>query len=414
MRTRLHNPRVLVLHNEADITMEMRRVGPEEQGIVRMLPKAQHYLVKLERISRPVAHILKETFLSKGGEAVVNRNLIVAKVDESDVILCGTRKQFDQALESLTEQGFGCDKLAEQIRAAINNYQNPPTVEKDHEDPRIARIFESIGKKTLIMGILNVTPDSFSDGGRFIDPDSAVEHALRMVEEGADIIDVGGESTRPGSDPVPADEELARVIPVVEKISRKTDVAISIDTYKSAVARAALDAGACIVNDISGALFDPEMPALIAQRRCPIILMHIKGTPKTMQENPSYSDLLGEICGFLYERIRTLIDLGAYERLIMIDPGFGFGKNLEHNLEILRRLRELKSIGRPIVIGTSRKSTIGKVLGDLPVEERLEGTAASVAIAIANGADVVRVHDVRAMARVARMTDAIVRNSHDW
>jgi dihydropteroate synthase len=406
-----HNARVLVVNNEAEIISEMERVGPEEQGIRHMLPKAKHYLVKLERIRRPVAHILKETFLSKGGDAVVNRGLIVATVDESDVILCGTRKQFDLALASIKEQGFGCEKLAHEIEAALCNYENPPVVANEHRDPRVTKAFGAIGQRTLVMGILNVAPDSFSDGGRFLESSKAVAHALQMVEDGADIIDVGGESTRPGSDPISAEEEIARVVPVIEQIAAKTDIAISVDTYKAEVARAAIDAGACMVNDISGASFDPKMVSLIAESKCPAIVMHIKGTPKTMQENPQYSDLMGEITSFLYERVRTLVASGVDERLLMIDPGFGFGKTVEHNLEILRRLRELKSIGRPIVVGTSRKSTIGKVLGDLPVEERLEGTAATVAIAIAHGADVVRVHDVKEMTRVARMTDAVVRTS---
>ncbi len=408
MASSFHNPRVLVLSDEAEIRAEMSRVGPEEQGIAHMLPKAQHFLVKLEKVRRPVAHILKETFLSKGGDAVVNRGLIVATVDESDVILCGTLKQYDQALSSLREQGFGCDRLAEQIETAIRNYNSVP-ITTSHKDHRVRAVLSAISKKTLVMGILNVTPDSFSDGGQFLDPNAALEHGIKMVEDGADIIDVGGESTRPGSDPIPAEEEIRRVVPVIEALANRLDVAISIDTYKADVARAALDAGACIVNDISAASFDPNMVGLIAERGCPAVLMHIKGTPKNMQHNPTYDDMMGEICSYLYQRIRTLVDAGANEKLLMVDPGFGFGKTVDHNLELLRRLRELKSIGRPIVVGTSRKSTIGKVLGDLPVEERLEGTAATVAIAIANGADIIRVHDVKEMARVARMTDAIVR-----
>ncbi len=404
-----HNARVLSLATDAEIVREMRLVDAEAPGIEHMLPKARHYLVKLEKVRRPVAHILKETFLSNGGEAVVSGWLITAQVDESDVILCGTRKQFDRALSSLAQQGFGCDRLASEIETAIRCFDSPALL-PDINDRRPAHMFDSIGKRTLVMGILNVTPDSFSDGGRFIDPKAAVEHALRMVQDGADIIDVGGESTRPGSDAISADEEAARVVPVISEISARVDVPISIDTYKSQVAAAALDAGASIVNDISGGSFDADMPALIAERRCPAILMHIKGTPKNMQVDPTYDDLMGEVCGFLRKRVRAMVDVGVDERMLMIDPGIGFGKTVEHNIELLRRLRELKSIGRPIVVGTSRKSMIGRVLGDLPVEERLEGTAATVALSIANGADIVRVHDVKEMSRVARMTDAVVRH----
>ena len=399
------------LTTDAEVVREMRMVGAEEAGIRHMMPKARHYLVKLERVRRPIAHILKETFLSNGGEATVSSGVITAAVSESDVILSGTRKQFKQAFAALLEQGFGSDALAGEIEAAIRHFDSSAMVPDPSvaSDPRLARIFGGIGKRTLVMGILNVTPDSFSDGGRFADPAAALAHAQEMAEEGADIIDIGGESTRPGAEPVAAEDEIARVAPVIRELAEKTDVAVSIDTCKAAVARAALDAGALIVNDISGASFDPAMPSLIAERRCPAILMHIKGTPKSMQVNPAYDDLLGEVCRYLRERVQELVEAGADEKMLMVDPGIGFGKTTEHNLELLRRLRELKSIGRPIVVGASRKSTIGKVLGDLPVEERLEGTAATVALSIANGADIVRVHDVKEMARVARMTDAVVR-----
>jgi len=410
MAAKTHNARVLALATDPEIMREMWLVGPEEEGIQHMLPKARQFLVKLEKVRRPVAHILKETFLSCGGDAVVNRGIITASVDESDVILCGTRKQFERAFPSLAEQGFGCDRLAAEIRAAIERFDSPALTPQP-SDPPLARMFDAIGKRTLVMGILNVTPDSFSDGGRFIDPKAAVEHALRMVNDGADIVDVGGESTRPGSDAVPAEEEMRRIIPVIRELARNNDVAVSVDTYKAEVAKAALDAGAAIVNDISGGSFDPLMPSLIADCGCPAILMHIKGTPKNMQLDPRYDDLLGEVFSFLRERVQAMVDAGADEKMLMIDPGIGFGKTVQHNLELLRRLRELKSLGRPIVIGTSRKSMIGKVLGDLPVEERLEGTAATVALAIANGADIVRVHDVKQMSRVARMTDAVVRQS---
>lgn len=403
-----HNARVMVLADDAEIVREMQRVNAEDAGIRHMLPKARHYVVKLQNVRRPVAHILKETFLSNDGEAVMSRDMITATASESDVILCGTRKQYQRVFTSLVEQQFGCGKLASEIEAAIRHFDSEPVVPNSgFGNPALARVFSEIGKRTLVMGILNVTPDSFSDGGQFVDPEAAVAHGMKMVDDGADIIDVGGESTRPGADPVSVEEEMARVVPVIRELAGKAGVAISVDTYSAEVARAALDAGADLVNDISGASFDPDMPALIAERRCPAVLMHIKGTPRDMQVNPIYDDLMAELNSYLRGRICALVDAGADEKLLMIDPGFGFGKTIEHNLELLRRLRELKSIGRPILVGTSRKSTIGKVLGDLPVEERLEGTAATVALSIANGADIVRVHDVKEMARVARMSDAV-------
>jgi dihydropteroate synthase len=266
-----------------------------------------------------------------------------------------------------------------------------------------------LGGYTLIMGILNVTPDSFSDGGLFAKVEAAVEHAEDMVAQGADIIDVGGESSRPGADTVSVEAEKARVLPVIERLVGTVEVPISIDTYKSSVARDALSMGACIVNDITALRGDPDMASVVAEAGAPVILMHMKGTPKDMQLDPHYDSLIPEIASFLRTRIQAAIDAGIPQNQIIIDPGIGFGKTVAHNLEIIRRLREFKSLGKPILIGTSRKSFIGKVLG-LSTDDRLEGTAASIAVAIANGADIVRVHDVKEAARVVRMTDAIVRS----
>jgi len=266
-----------------------------------------------------------------------------------------------------------------------------------------------IGRRTLVMGILNATPDSFSDGGQFTNAKQAVEHALFMMGSGADIIDIGGESTRPGADPVPLEAELERVIPIIESLSKTTDTCISIDTYKSAVARHALEAGASIVNDISS-LSDPDMASVVAKAKVPVILMHIKGNPKNMQTAPHYNSLIDEIKSFLEAKILLAIDSGIAPDRIIIDPGIGFGKTIQHNLEIIRRLGEFKSLGKPILIGTSRKSLIGKILKIDSLTDRVEGTSATVAISIANGADIIRIHDVKEMARVARMTDAIVRD----
>lgn len=264
-------------------------------------------------------------------------------------------------------------------------------------------------KKTYIMGILNVTPDSFSDGGVFFNEKKAIEHAFRLVEEGADIIDVGGESTRPGSEPVSVQEEIRRTIPVIEAIASKVKVPVSIDTYKSEVARHALDAGASIVNDISGLRFDPDMPKVVAEYGVPVIIMHIKGRPKDMQQNPVYEALIPEIMDYLRISIRLAEKFGISREMIIIDPGIGFGKTFEHNLQIIKNLKEFTKLGRPIAIGVSRKAFIGKILGDVPPSERLEGTAAAVAISIFNGANIVRVHDVKEIAKVAKVTDSIKR-----
>ncbi len=258
------------------------------------------------------------------------------------------------------------------------------------------------------MGIINVTPDSFSGDG-VVDANAAVAKAWRFVEDGADIVDIGGESTRPGSQPVSADEEMKRVLPVIERlVTENFPLPISIDTYKPDVAKQALQAGACIVNDIFG-LRQPGMMELVAELKPVVVIMHMQGTPQTMQINPTYQDCVREIAEFLKQQVEVAMKMGLPGERIIVDPGIGFGKTVEHNLEILRRLREIKALGFPVLIGTSRKSFIGKVLGIEVPTERVWGTAATVAIAIANGADIVRVHDVREMVQVVRMTDAIVR-----
>ena len=269
-------------------------------------------------------------------------------------------------------------------------------------------LLEELGKRTLIMGVLNVTPDSFSDGGLYLEHERAIAHGLELVEAGADIVDVGGESTRPGADPVPAEEELRRVIPVIEGIKRESNVMISIDTYKAQVAEAALAAGAGMVNDISALRFDEGMIDVLVQYDIPVVLMHMQGRPRTMQENPRYNDVVSDILQFLQERIAAATAGGIPKERLIIDPGIGFGKLLQHNLEILRRLDELRALGRPILIGPSRKSFIGRLTA-APVEERLPGTIASVTLGIAKGADIVRVHDVQEVKQAVRVTDAIIR-----
>ncbi|NOZ57382.1 MAG: dihydropteroate synthase, partial [Calditrichaeota bacterium] len=234
------------------------------------------------------------------------------------------------------------------------------------------------------------------------------EHALEMVDAGADIIDVGGESTRPGAEPVSAQEERRRVVPVIRALRRQSDVLISIDTYKAEVAQAAVDAGADIVNDISGLGFDDGMPEVVAASGAGLVLMHIKGTPRTMQRNPVYGDVIGEISDYFAGRLGKAEEAGISREQVVLDPGIGFGKQLEHNLEILRRLKEFRRLGRPLLVGPSRKSFIGAIL-DLPPDQRLEGTAAAVALCVAGGADIVRVHDVPEMTRVVRVADAVVR-----
>ena len=267
-----------------------------------------------------------------------------------------------------------------------------------------------LGQKTWLMGIINVTPDSFSDGGLYFNKEKAVDRGLELAEEGANIIDIGGESTRPGSDFISTEEELMRTVPVISALRKKTDVLISVDTTKSEVAEAALGEGADIINDISSFRFDPKMLSLAAQKDIPVILMHMKGTPKNMQLNPFYEDLLAEIRGFLEERIATAQAYGIKKEKIIIDPGIGFGKSLKDNLTLIKSLKFLEPIDRPILIGISRKSFIGKILS-LPPQERTEGTIASAVLSIINGAHILRVHDVEAVKRAVLVTETIIDES---
>jgi dihydropteroate synthase len=256
-----------------------------------------------------------------------------------------------------------------------------------------------------LMGIVNVTPDSFSDGGLFLDAEAAVAHGRELAQQGAEILDVGGESTRPGAEEVSAEEETGRVVPVVAGLAGMATV--SIDTSKLTVAEAALDAGAAIVNDVTALRHDPELAALCADRDAGLVLMHMQGDPRSMQANPTYDDVVDEVKAFLAERLEAAIAAGVAEDRVWLDPGIGFGKNLDHNLELLRRLGELRALGRPLVVGTSRKSFIGKVDGS-GVGDRLGGTIASSVLAVAEGADVLRVHDVAEAAQAVKVAEAVL------
>lgn len=270
------------------------------------------------------------------------------------------------------------------------------------------------GRRTYVMGVLNVTPDSFSDGGLFHGVEEAVAYALQMAQNGAHIIDIGGESTRPATfgdhSPLPGDEEKRRILPTIARIAvALPHIPLSVDTYKADVARAALDAGAQIINDISGLTYDPAMAALAAERAVPLVIMHLLGKPRDIPLRPVYADVVNDVIAFFQTQIDYALAQGVQASQIWLDPGLGFGKTAQHNLELLRRLSEIKALGFPLVVGSSRKKFLGKILGSDDPNDRKEGTAATVALSIAQGADVVRVHDVKQMARVARVSDAVVR-----
>ncbi|MGQ9497429.1 MAG: dihydropteroate synthase [Desulfotomaculales bacterium] len=387
--------RLLVINSEEEARQEMAAIGVHPDGVDIMAPKAVFRVLKLTGLTAPQANIVKQEMLAKGGEAAVAWGAVDGSAPTTDVLLMGTLRQYEALIKKLARQPYGLRELAGRIGEALINFETRPRYELSCRGYRLP-----LGRRTLVMGILNITPDSFSDGGKYLDPEAALARAREMEAQGADIIDVGGESTRPGHTPVGAEEELARVLPVLERLVRAVRIPISIDTSKAEVARRALEVGVHMVND-QWALADQGMAEVVAEAGVPVVLMH-------NQDGTAYRDLLGDITAYFRERIKRASLAGIAREKIIIDPGFGFGKTAAQNLEVVRRLREFAGLGHPILIGPSRKSTIGKVLG-LPVEERVEGTAAVVTAAILQGADIVRVHDVKEMVRVARMADAIVR-----
>lgn len=394
--------RYLHITSPARAEDELKKVGVDWPGVEAMLPKMETVNLLLTGIECRVANILKQEMLSIGGDVAVARESVACSIDRTDAILIGTIKQMRRLADKLAFQPFRLKEVSGNIRRVLAN------ISRDGFVLRTPRREMKIGEKTLIMGIVNMTPDSFSDGGMFSDVEDAVVHARKMEEAGADIIDIGGESSRPGSEPVAAHEEMARVLPLIERLRGVLSSPLSIDTTKAVVARRALEAGAEIVNDISAMRFDDGMAQVVATHQVPIVLMHMRGQPRTMQEGDlSYRSLVGEITGFLEERIDAAVSAGVHEEQIVIDPGIGFGKSTADNIAILRNLKELKTLGMPILVGVSRKRFIGQITGRERAEERLEGTAASLAAAILNGAHIVRVHDVEFMKKVALVADEI-------
>jgi len=397
--------RILQRNTREEIIHEMKRLGADPPGIGLMFPKGLTRIIHLSDVPCPIANLLKQELLSRGGDCAVAHGTLTHSVETTDLLMVATERQYRKLIGKLKRQKFfGLPAFADELARCIRSFN------RDRFPCRIGSEVLDLGERTYIMGILNVTPDSFSDGGAYPDVDAAVEHALRLVEAGADFLDIGGESTRPGSDRIAEEEERRRILPVVERLAREPGLRISVDTYKAGVARAALDAGAHMINDISGLRFDPEMAPLVAERDVPVVLMHILGTPKDMQQDPSYDDVVGEVLESLEESMEIGRAAGIRDEQMVVDPGIGFGKRLQDNLDLLKHLAEFKVLGRPILLGTSRKSLIGAIL-NLPVNERVEGSLATVVMGIMNGANVVRVHDVRETVRVARMTDAVMRRN---
>jgi len=394
------NAHLTVARSEEEARERLAATGCAPEGLAKMALKLRHYAIKLEGVSSPAANILKQEMLSLGGEAAIQREALTEPKAKGNVILMGTVRQLRELARKLKPQPFGLKALAEDLPRLLRDIELTEFVLPTRKGDLVMK------DRPLLMGIVNVTPDSFYDGGKFAERAAAIRQALKLFEEGADILDIGGESTRPGSDPVPIEEELRRVIPVIEAVTEKISVPLSIDTRKSAVAKQALAAGAAMVNDASALGFDPELAAVAAEAKAPLILMHIQGTPKDMQQDPHYDDLFGEVIAFLRERIERAKVAGMSEEMILVDPGIGFGKTVAHNLELIRDLWRLRSLGRPIVLGHSNKSFIGKVL-KVEKDDRAEGTAAAAVAGVLAGAHILRVHDVAYHRRFVEMAGAI-------
>ncbi|MBI3991424.1 MAG: dihydropteroate synthase [Candidatus Omnitrophica bacterium] len=401
--------RILHPGNHKELRKMMQDIKVDPYGMEIMLPKATACLVRINSLSNIAANILKQEMLSFGGDVAVARGALTGKARKTDCLIMGNLAQFNRLTEKLNRQPFGLNRLAHDLSCNLDNYL------KYKFNLKLGRYKLGLRQdKTYIMGIVNLTPDSFSGDGFYLSPvacrlppvDRIIAFAEKMVKDGADIIDVGGESSRPGAKPVPVKEELTRVIPAIKILAKKIKAPISVDTYKPEVAEQALDNGAALVNDISG-LTNSRMRKVVARYKAGVVIMHMKGKPRTMQSSPVYKNLIEEIIDYLDKAISRAVASGIDEESIIIDPGIGFGKTFEHNLEILKRLKEFKILGRPILAGPSRKSFIGKILGAGP-KERIFGTISACVLAVRNGANIIRVHDVKAVKESLRVADAVI------
>ena len=382
--------RILSIYSLEDAKRELEKINVSSQGVEVMSPKAIGISIKLTNVKLGAANILKQEMLSLGGDAAVARGVVNGKLEISDLILLGNLDKIKKLVKKLNYQTiFGLPEINQDLLKFIDRLENSHS-----------RILNCNGTKlelneTKIMGILNVTPDSFSDGNQYFKSDKAVKRALEMISEGADIIDIGGESTRPGAKKVNAESELERVIPIIEVLRKQSDIPISIDTRKAEVAKKVIQAGASILNDISALQFDADMIKVLQKYpEVSVIMMHMQGTPETMQKDPHYEDVIEEILNFFEERIKFCEVNEIHKERIIIDPGIGFGKRQEDNLIILKKISEFKCLGVPIMLGASRKSFIGNIY-DSDAAERLAGSLAAAAVAFQNNIEMIRVHDVR-------------------
>jgi dihydropteroate synthase len=381
--------RLISSRSSDTIERHLAKAGVDPEGIAIIKNKSERFIIKVDNVKAAAANIIKQQLLSIGGDAAVHRDVITGKPPLSTVYILTDRRRIEALAEKLEHQPFALSELGRDIIRLVEDHESPP-----QHIPLPGGGTIDLSDGPIVMGVLNVTPDSFSDGGSYNDPEQAVDRAHQMVEEGAGIIDIGGESSRPGAGELPAEDELARIQPVLERLSGRLGVPVSIDTRKAEVARTALDLGAVIINDISGFTRDPGMIPLAAKSGAAVVVMHMKGTPKTMQDDPSYDDVVSEILQWIEERTGILISNGVSPDKIIVDPGIGFGKRLADNIEILQELGDFRSLGFPVLVGHSRKSFIGMITGREP-DERLWGGLAALAKCLDGGARILRVHDVK-------------------
>lgn len=370
--------------NSEIIEFLSKKINVHNLGTQILTDKIKSYNIFIDEISNQAANILKQDMLSIGGDIAVHTDVVLYKPGINSCLIIGTKKQIKKLIEKMKTQPFGLKNIALDIEKKISNYEN---FEKNSSNKN----------HTKIMGILNLTEDSFFDGGKYSSIEKILNQIENMIDNGVDIIDIGAESTRQNSNPTSSDQEIKKILPVLElikKIDPEHKIPISIDTYRADVAEACLHCGADIINDISACTFDKKMPEIIKKYNSKIVLMHIKGTPKNMQINPTYNNLINEIMSFLEERINFMLNLGIEKNNIIIDPGIGFGKTTEHNLEILKNINIFKNLGYPILVGASRKSFIGSTLNE-QVENRLIGTLAVTSFLAMNKIEYIRVHDIK-------------------
>jgi len=393
---------------EEELLHQIDRIGADRRSFPYFAAKQETLRFFAKNVDVRAANALKQEMLSRGGDVIVHRRTIDCGVSHTDALMIGTTGQFSRLLEKLESMPYwGLDKFRLALSEALANSR---IASWELSLPGGRKL--TLGGRTKIMGIVNVTGDSFFEGSRRLDPQEAIRTAAAQLEEGADVVDIGGESTRPGALDLDPREEIDRILPVIKEIRRiRPEAVLSVDTRKAAVARAAVEAGADIINDVSGLRYDPQMAETLRLLQVPVILMHSRETPRTMQENPSYEDVVGEVWDELDQAVKNAVRAGIRKENVILDPGLGFAKDVHHNLSLLKHVKAFSTLGRPLLIGHSRKSTIGHVLSLPSPSDRLEGTLSLTALCAWQGVPLVRVHDVKENFRVVQMIDAVRRAS---